>query len=78
MGTDNEGLIFVVTYDADARRPVHLRNVIHKLALKLGMAYIVDSAVETLFVQHRHTAPSGAQMAVIVRSVKKIDNTICL
>ena len=76
MGTDNKGLILVVTYDSDARLAFHPLDIVLKFTSKLCIGNIVYKSDKTVLIQCHQPPSSCSQMGVVVRTVKQAWNTI--
>ena len=61
---------------ADSHRPRHFPHVPLKLCAEWGILDIMNRPVEAgLRIIHRHTAPPGAEVGVIVHAEKQIGDT---
>ena len=77
LGTDQDGLGIGVGNAADGGSSLHLIQDALKLGAEGGILNVVDFALHAdLTVPCSHAAPAGAQVGMVVRTEKHIQNTV--
>ena len=70
MGSDHQRLGLVIRNTANSQITVHFHGFLFKLGAERRIFDIMDRPVKTFLSIHRHTAPAGSQMRMIVRTEK--------